>query len=329
MNKRISEILNYISFKKIKNDQRIVIFAICLLIATGLWFLDALGKNYSATVSYPVRYINPPENLFLISQPPSKFELTVEAHGFTLLRHKLSLSSSPIILNLNSITQNSSGKGSTYTLRTETLIRHISEQISNEITIIDISPNTIELAFDSLASKKVPVTASVQTEFKPQFYRRGIITVEPESLRISGPASVLDTIHYLKTKHTKITEIDSDIEKRVQLSPPKKTSLSEKTVTLKIPVEKFTEKKINLPIQVKNKPLEARIKLFPSEAEVSFLVGLSDYENINSSDFKAFVDYKQAGSNRETLDVIIDKQPPFIKIFRVSPQSVEFLIEHD
>ena len=37
----------------------------CLLIATVLWFLNALSKDYSTTIAYPVKYIDAPKNQFL------------------------------------------------------------------------------------------------------------------------------------------------------------------------------------------------------------------------------------------------------------------------
>ncbi len=329
MNKRIAEILNYLSLEKIKNDRRIVVFSVCLLIATGLWFLNALSKNYSTSVFFPVKYINPPEDYFLISAPPEKFELKVRAHGFTLLRHKMTLSAGPVVINLNSLRQNSNEQRSTTVIPAERLNRIISGQISNEFTILDISPQTLTLDFDRLASKKVPVKASVQTSFQPQFNLSGEIVLEPESLTVKGPASVLDTVQILKTQYTRIKEIDSDIEMEVPVIAPPNTKLGKKTVILKLPVEKFTEKNIVVPLQVKNSPPESKVRLFPSEVEVTVMVGLSHYEEINAADFQIFVDFKQANAGTETLKVAIEEKPPFIQMLRISPQTVEFLIETD
>ena len=84
MKKKLNEISGYFKLEKLKNDKRIVVFIVCLSIATVLWFLNALSKDYSTTISYPVKYVNPPGNQFLSNSPPAKFDLKVEAHGFTL-----------------------------------------------------------------------------------------------------------------------------------------------------------------------------------------------------------------------------------------------------
>lgn len=329
MKKQLEEIWTYFTLEKIKNDRRFVVFSVCLLIATGLWFLNALGKNYSTSLSYSIKYTQPPENLFLKSPPPSKYELKVEAHGFTLLRNKLALFSSPIVINLSSIRENSGENEKIITIQTQNLIGLFSEQISNEITITDINPKVMTLVFDSLASKRVPVRAHINTRFKPQFHLKGLITLDPESLKVSGPASVLDTIRFLKTEFTQFNEIDASIEKQLKITHPDNVRVSEETVKIRVPVEKFTEKEFKIPVQVKNQPAEAQIKLFPAEVQASFSVGLSEYENITPTDFEVFVDYSQADYNTETLDVKIGSKPPFIQMLRISPGSVEFLIETD
>lgn len=327
MKNKLLEILGSINLEKIRNDRRIVIFALCLFIATALWFLNALSKDYSTTVSYPVKFVNPPRNMFLTSNPPAKFQLNVNAHGFSLLRHKLSLSSSPIVLDLTTIRQEEDGTSNTITVQTQNLISRFSDQVSSEITITDITPQVLTLIFDSLETKMVSVEANIKKEFKSQFYQKGAITVKPESIQISGPATALDTIQSLKTELTEIKDINTDIERTVRVSHPENTRVSEERITIQIPVERFTEKEISLPIQVKNKPETTSIKLFPSEAKISFLVGMSEYENITAADFKAFVDYNEADHDAETLKIEIESKPPYIQMLRISPQNVEFLVE--
>lgn len=325
--KTLSEIRAFLNPEKLKNDQRIVVFSICLLIAIGLWFLNAMGKNYITSVYYPVKYINVPKELFLTSKPPSRFELKVEAHGFTLLRQKLSLSVSPVVLDISSIRENHSANGLNINIPSESLVRRISEQVSHEITVMSVSPRILTFTFDSLASRKVPVKANTKTTFKPQFFLKGPISVEPESLEVSGPASVLDTLRFIKTEEIKLDDVSSTIEKDLDVMLPDNTESVQDKVSIRIPVEKFTEKEIRVPIIVKNEPADTRVKLFPSEITVTFWVGLSHYEKIHSDNFKAVVDYKAAEEGDEILDVEIREKPPYIQMIRITPRKVEFLIE--
>ncbi len=328
MKKKLLDISKNISLERLKNDQQVVAFLVCLFIATVLWFLNALGKDYTTTISYPVKYVNPPGNHFLANEPVSKFDLKVEAHGFTLLRYKLSLSFSPIVLNLSAITRNEKTEAGVYSIPTENLLRRVSDQVSKEISITEIRPEYLTVVLDSLVSKKVPVTLHIKTDYKPQFYLREPVSAKPDSVKITGPATILDTIYSLKTKSRTFEKLDAPAEKYVEILHPERTTVSPEKVMVKIPVERFTEKELKLPVEIRNKPDNINIKLFPSEIKVSFLVGLSEFENITASSFKMYVDYQTIAKNQtEELEVKTGTQPSFIQMLKVSPATVEYLIE--
>lgn len=277
-------------------------------------------------MTYSVKYTNPPENLFLSNNPPEKLNVSVEAHGFTLLRQKLSFSLSPVVLNLTDIKNSESISNNTIVLQSEGLLRRISGQVSNEISVNDVEPGILTLVFDSLDNKMVPVIPDVKLQFKAQFFLNGEITVEPDSIELTGPASIIDTVKAIKTQTKNFEVLDAPVNLMVPLNQPEKINVEPKKVNLKIPVERFTEKKIKIPISVLNRPQGSHLKIFPSDAEVSFLVGLSQYETINSSDFDVVVIFDSA-QIQQTLEVKLRKQPDYIQQLRVSPPNVEYLIE--
>ena len=329
MNKDLSKISGYFKIEKLRNDKRVIVFSVCLLIATTLWLLNALSKDYTTVVSYPVKYINPPKNQFLSNTPPAQLDLKVEAGGLTLLRHKLKLSFSPIVLNLTNITRNLEADHGKYKIYSSSLIRRISDQISNEINISEIQPEVLDLVFDSLETKMVLVQFDIITEFKPEFNFKGPITSIPNKVKITGPSAILDTMNSIWTREKSFTKVETDISKVVELVEPEGVSVTPKKVEIKIQVEKFTEKELNVPIKILNRPENTSIKLFPSEIKVLFTIGLSEFEKITAANFSASVDYNSIEPGSEFLNVTIDKKPPLNQLIRFSPEKVEFLVETD
>ncbi len=327
MNKNLQNIPGYFKIDKLKNDRQLIVFLVCLLIASALWFLNALSKDYSTTVSYPVKYVNPPKNEFLANELPDKLDLKVDAHGFTLLRHKLSLSFSPIVLNLSNITKDVNPVADIYTVNSKSLIRRISEQVSNEITITDIQPEVLKILFDSLKSKSVPVKSDITIDFKPQYKLKAPVYATPENVKITGPSIILDSIDTIRTDVKTFSKVDANLERMVDLIAPEKTSVMPPKVKINIEVEKFTEKELTIPIQIKNKPDNVSVKLFPSEVKVVFTVGLSEFDKIKPSDFEASVDFNSAEKGSDNIVVTIDKKPEVNQLVRFSPERVEFLIE--
>lgn len=327
MSNIFSKITELLRLDKLKDDRRIIIFTVCVFIATSLWFLDALSKDYSTTLSYNVKYVNPPKNLFLANNPPSKIDLRVQAHGFTLLRHKLAFAFSPILLDLTAFSHEMDSTEYNVRVTGDRLIEGIGNQVSKEIMIYDASPDNFLLAFDSLETKFVPVEPDVTLNFKPQFNLNGSVLIKPDSVEIAGPAGIIDTIHSLRTTPVTYNDLETTIEQAIDIVFPERTAAYPAKVILHVPVEKYTEKKVSLPIQIQNMPPDAQIKLFPSQVTVYFMVGLSNYEGVSAADFVARVDFQQIADKRETLEVLIESKSEFVEMTKVTPASVEYLIE--
>ena len=328
MNKNFTDISDYVKVVKLRNNRRIVVFLICLAIATALWFLNALGKDYTTTVSYPVKFTNPPENQFLANNTPVKLDLKIDGQGFTLLRYKL-LSFSPIVLDIEQVTKNLESNSGTYKVLSKNLIREVSDQLSSEVRITEISPELLEIVLDSLITKTVPVELDINVDFVPQVNLKSQITTKPDKVKITGPAISLEKISAVKTKVNILNKLDASIQQEIDLIHPERTTISPEKVTLIIEVEKYTEKELKIPIEILNKPDKVRIKLFPSEVKVLFTVGLSRFEKIKPSDFEASVDYNSIVTDMNYLNITLNKKPEFIQGIRFNPEKVEFLIERN
>ena len=327
MKKKLSEISGYFKDNKLRNDKRVIIYLVCVFIATVLWFLNALEKDYTTNISYPVKFVNPPKNQFLSNTPPDRFDLEVRAHGFSLLRHKLSFSFSPIVLNINNLTRDVEKQNGVYTIRTNNFRQRIADQISSEISLNTVRPEYFELVLDSLKTRQVSVESRLKLGFKPQFNLAEPIKISPSKVAITGPAVLLDTLTKLYTEEKLFDKLDAASVKTLAIVYPENTTVSPEKVKITIPVEKFTEKELKIPIAILNKPENVKIKLFPSDIKCSVLVGLSEFENISAANFSAVVDYNNISTGTENLEVKIVKKPLFVEVLRFSPNFVEFLIE--
>ena len=326
MNSKISNFSEYFNVGKTRNKNRAVVFLVCLSIATTLWFFNALSKNYSTTVSYPVKFTNPPANRFLAEKTPEKLDLEIDGQGFTLLRDKL-FSFAPIKLDIEDITKNLDSNSGIFKVTSRNLISGITDQLNDEIKITNIYPEILTIVLDSLITKTIPVELDLTIDFEPQFNLKSAITTTPDEVKITGPAILLNKISVLKTKVNITNKLNASIIQKIDLIHHDKTTISPEKVSLVIDVEKYTEKEMRIPIEILHKPEKARIKLFPSELKVVFNVGLSRFENIKPSDFGASVDYNSIVKDVNYLTINLYKKPEFIQGLRFVPEKVEFLIE--
>ncbi len=326
MKKIVAKIKDYTNLVNLRNNQRVVVFLICLMIATTLWLLNALSKDYSATIFYPVKFENPPKNQFLAGNVPEKLELEVSGRGFTLLRFKL-LSFSPVNFDIEDITKNMETNSGTYRITSRNLRTRIEDQLNDELSISHISPEILVISLDSLSIKKVPVSLDISVDYEPMYNLKSPVSIHPDSVNITGPTILLNRISVIRTKINITERLNSSINQEIDLIPPDNTTIEPAKVVLNIDVEKYTEKELRIPIEVINQPDNANIKLFPSEVKIVFKVGLSRFESISSLDFKALVDYNAIDANANNLEIKLSEKPGFIEGIRLNPERVEFLIE--
>ena len=326
--KLIGKVGNNLNAEAIRNNQKMIIFLICLIIATILWFLNALSKNYITSISYPVKYVNLPENKFIINEPPRHLDLKVNAHGFTLLRYKMKLAMTPVVLNISEILlENRSSGNASYSIPTSSFSDMIANQVSSDIRIMDIRPLNISLVFDSLESRLVPVKSRWEIQFKPRFDYSGSTVISPEKVRVSGPRALMDPIDTIYTVAKVFRNVDETIDQEIALEIPPKTTVEPKKVNIYSPVDEYTENSFSLPIRIKSLPEGEILRLFPQEAVVSFRIGLRQFATASQDSFHIYVDYQDILNGSATLPVYHRDTLSGVKNLKISPAHVEYLIE--
>ena len=326
----IYRLLKYLKKVYFRNDKRVAAYIVCIAIATGFWFLNALSKTYTVEIVAPVHYVNLPNNKTLSNLLPEQFTLTIEAHGFTILRHKLIFLIMPLEFNVNDLTNNrmTESKKSNFAFPTRQFLRELSYQLSNELKIVSMNPDTLFFKFGQMGHKRVKVKPNVQVNLKKQYQISGNIQTIPDSVSVSGPQSMLDTIHFAYTSAQKFNATDKTIQSVTSVIPMKELFFEPKSVKLNIPVEEYTEAQQSVPVILINQPANTNIKLFPSKVKISFLIGLSRFSEVHPEDFKLSVSYKDIVNGKQRLKIKAESVPAFLYQLKITPEEIEYLIEN-
>lgn len=326
----IKQFRNLFEKDKVKFYQKLLVFFFFLIVATIFWFLSALNRDYTTDIQYPVRYTNLPRGQVLMNQLPENLTLKVTGHGYTLLRHRLSRKLLPIIFDVNSFILSSleDTVNQKFYVLSRVAQNKIANQMSSEINILEILPDSIIFVFSDVAIKKLPVKPVLNIEFESQFMVKGTITAVPDSVDVEGPRSLLDTLQYAYTQAIRILNVKETQSKKVGFAEFDQVFYSEKGVTVNIPVEQFTETSLKIPIVPVNVPEELSLKLFPAEITVSFMVALSDFDKIKPHHFIATADYiLLENSSPQKLRIQVSRLPENIVFIRHYPESVDYIIE--
>ena len=311
-------------------NRDVIIFAFFLLLSFIFWYLNSLGKNIESDLKYPVRYINLPKERILSEDLPSRLELYLKGPGYSVLKLKLSGSRAPLILDISTINYRRVPGSNTlsYYFLSSGLIPKLKSQLRTECEIVAIKPDTLFFTFDRIIAKAVPVIPDVEILTEKQYSVKGNIQVNPDSVILTGPKHIIDTVDNVKTRFKRLTGVDETITRNFMLKTSKEYSSSVKKVTVTIPVEQFTEAEIHVPVKIINRPESIDIKIFPDEVTVRCQVAVSDYNQFKERPFEVVLDLNKVNLNStDKIPVEIPNVPPFVNSLRVTPSKVDFLIE--
>ncbi|MBN1989221.1 MAG: YbbR-like domain-containing protein [Bacteroidales bacterium] len=320
---------NVFEKNKAKFNQKMAIFGFFLLIATALWYLNKLSHEYTTTLSYPVRFVNLPRGKVLVGDLPKRLDLKVNAYGYTLLRYKMSAALVPVEFSFSEIPLRPIGLSKTkYYVLTSKALGHFSSQLSSDIRLDAILPDSLVFEFASTIEKRVKVEPVLKVGFAKQFMLAGTPKITPDSITISGPQSLVDTISAIYTKPIRLDRISKTVTKSVALPTINQIGFSHRKVEVSIAVEKFTEASVKIPVEVINIPDSLKLTIMPRMVAVKCNVIMSRYFDLKPRQFRAVVDYSFIDESlSKRLRVKILEQPSFIQELDFEPKFVEYLIE--
>ncbi len=311
-------------------NRDVIIFAFFLLLSFIFWYLNSLGKIIESDLKYPVRYINLPKERVLSEDLPSRLDLNLKGPGYSILKLKLSGSRAPLILDISTINYRRVPGSNTlsYYFLSSGLIQTLKNQLRTECEIVSLKPDTLFFTFDRIIARAVPVIPDVEILTEKQYSVMGKIEVNPDTVIITGPKHIIDTVKSVKTRFKRLTGVDETITRSLLLRTSNEYTSSLKKVMLTVPVEQFTEAEINVPVKILNCPDSIDVKIFPDEVTIRCQVAVSDYNQLKERPFEVVLDLNKVNLNSDDkIPVEIPNVPPFVNSLRVSPSKVDFLIE--
>jgi hypothetical protein len=314
---------------KIRWDQNISIFITCFVISFLLWLMIVLGKDYTTYIYVKATYSNLPEGKMLSYKLPNELRLEVTTSGFVLLTRAIKGTKEMISIDATPPKRNEYSTVDEYQVSLLSQLSQVTEQLGNEYKIKTIFPDNLLFYLTSLSQKIVPVKYHLRYDFLPQFSFADSIHAIPSKVLIKGPKQILDNITQIETDSVSILSIQEDVTRVV----PFKMTEDLKQVQIKgtrgvvfIPVDKFTETEMELPIS-NDQSGSYIIKTFPPKTKVKFLVTLSKFKAIKTTDFKIVAITQGIDLNKANkLSLRLERYPSYIKNPTLSPSEVEFIL---
>lgn len=319
------------SQRKIKIDEKVVIFLFFLFFASLLWYLNKLSKEYTIDLNYPVRYVNLPDDKVFVDEKSAMVKVKVRAHGYTLLKFKMSSVLAPLNVDLSQVKlRRQSGKRNTYFFTTGRIQSMLAEQLNPDMILEQLQPDTLFLELSRMSRKKVPIMPKLQLNMEKQFMLNGPPNLQPDSVVASGPAALVDTLQFWPTHVEVLDKLSKSTTGSLTLVDFVGITTTISHVDYTLEIEKFTEGSFEIPIEVVNVPDGMSLQPLPSSIHVSYMVALSRYKEVTSGSFKLVVDYNEIATRLgDKLKVNIAVQPDFVSKVSLEPVFVEYIVQKE
>lgn len=306
--------------------RKLIVFAVFILIASLLWFFNALDKTYESSVKISVRFKNLPEQKALRNDLVKELEIGIKGYGYHLLQLKVQKNRIPVVVDLNNFNINElASEPEVFYLTTNQLISMIQSRFNSHITCFSVKPDTIFFNYSNIVSKKVPIYTNLNYSIDSKYMLTNKISVEPDSVIISGPKNVVENTDSVVTKFEDIGVISGNLIENIKLVLNKDLQYSTNSVKVSFSSEKFSEKLVNASIKIINVPDSVLITTIPKTVDLIFRVPISKYSEVNKDDFEVVGDFSSVADDKIKLQLM--SFPYGISELRINPTEVRFIVD--
>lgn len=301
-----------------------MVFLFFLLLSAFFWLLIKLSDHYTVSYAYPVRLTEAPADQFIQNPESNVLRFAISSSGYNILRINIfNNRKHRFELPLNEIVYRQIND-KTYAISTSQLREKLSQQFKLNETEIIFSDNELYFEMEKLTSKVIPVKLVAAINFRKEFDLYDSISYHPKSIEVYGPAKLLDSIQTISTSPLKAEDVFTSFTKKLKVVLPLqslKTNTSQ--IEVKVDVARFTEVQFEVPV---HSPENLNLKLFPDVINIYFSVAMRDYSLVKPDHFFVEVDDSRLSERPQYLSLRLANMPEKIKVLRLSPEKVEYLI---
>lgn len=300
--------------------RRTHIVAATTLFASLLWISVNLGDTFQTVMVVPLSVTGLPPAMALQSQVPRSLHLRFRGEGWRLAALHAGGEQS-CAMDVTSLLPGQ------WIITGADVIDRLS--IPAGVELIAMVPDSIPVAFDSLASRRVVVVPDLAVTFRDRYGRVGPVQVEPESVTVSGASSVLAAITSWKTATAVYRDLKAPLDVTVPVAPAERHQLeiTPASVRIRMEVQWFAEKIVSgVRVEVHSVPPHREVILVPPRVELIVRGGVERLGRVGPDDIRASLDYGTILSDTTGSLAPEILAPPELQVVSRRPERVQYIV---
>jgi hypothetical protein len=203
--------------------------------------------------------------------------------------------------------------------------------LQQNVSIIEITPDTLNINFDKVFEKLVPVRNNIVINLADGHSIVGQPVLKPDSVKIQGASYLLNKINFIPTEPKVVSNVNSHISGIVNIKDTLSNliKIEPRQISYSYNIQLSAEKNFDdIMINVLNLPDDKEVLLIPPKVNISLRGGVDKLAQINVNDVQVNVEFGLIES--DTLGYVI---PEFIipeetSLLKLEPQKLQYIIKN-
>jgi hypothetical protein len=298
-------------------------FAFFLLFSSLIWFFVQISKEYTQVIDIPLSFVNVPMDKSIAEQRPERLQLRIQDKGFAIWYYQIFRPEVKIDLG------EASAEDGELVYNFEANREVLEDQVNINFEKARFIQESLSIKFQPKKKKQVKVNPDIDLSYAVGYSANQPVTLRPDSIQVSGPENIIDTLQRLNTVYVRISNIKSNVAGKVKIDTSSLGMLSFYTneVVYSQEVEKFTEGNVKVAVEVLNLPDNTNIAIFPKQVLVYFQVNLRQYEMVEAKNFRVVCDFNDIDDGDDFIIARIAESPSFVRNLRLNERKIQFVIK--
>jgi len=191
-----------------------------------------------------------------------------------------------------------------------------------------VLPRRLDLTFDTLVRKQVPVRSGITLEPLDGYVQVGSITFSPDSVLVTGPAQYVGSIASVETDSMTYSGVKKSVIDQVHLVDPEGFNVTyiPHQIEARSQIQRLVQRTVEgIPVTLTNIPRGLTARLEPGTLSVTIAGGEEYLETLTKDSFSAFADYGRARRRADTRINARINLPPEVELIGASPQTFKVI----
>lgn len=320
----------FISRKKTVNlERKLITFVIFLFITAIIWLFNVLRKEYTTDFIVPISVVNLSKELVPVTDEKRNVLVKIRSSGFGLLHFFYTHNNYQVQLDAEQLLNEKSISGNKVRLGESSwfFIEHFKRSFGHEVTILSVLPDSFIVEYAAAHTRMIPVKHDIKYRIPSQYVQIKKPVVMPDSVMVTGPKAILDTLKSCFTVKYDAGDIQSDTSIMLNVDLPGNFRSFPDKVKVTFFVDRYSEKSFAVKPVLLNVPDTAELIILPEVVSVRLTVALGSFASVQEHDIAVFADFSKSSARNSTIPLELGTLPEGAFNPVIYPPQVEFLIK--